>query len=88
MAGLEPEFQPVVNYLLPHIISHKHETHDMHLQVNTNSLPAFCQYYLSLVLVISNTSYFIVAARLNKQAACFSASIGGMELAILMVGVT
>ncbi|KAM0934044.1 putative Galactose-binding-like domain superfamily [Dioscorea sansibarensis] len=33
VAGLEPEFQPVVNYLLPHIISHKHETHDMHLQL-------------------------------------------------------
>ncbi|KAJ0989796.1 hypothetical protein J5N97_008152 [Dioscorea zingiberensis] len=33
VAGLEPEFQPVVNYLLPHIISHKQETHDMHLQL-------------------------------------------------------
>ncbi|ONK73734.1 uncharacterized protein A4U43_C04F34700 [Asparagus officinalis] len=31
--GLEPEFQPVVNYLLPDIISHKQEAHDMHLQL-------------------------------------------------------
>lgn len=33
VVGLEPEFQPVVNYLLPHIISHKQDAHDMHLQV-------------------------------------------------------
>lgn len=33
MAGLEAEFQPVVNYLLPHILSHKQDPHDMHLQL-------------------------------------------------------
>lgn len=33
VSGLEPEFQPVVNYLLPHIISHKQEAHDMYLQL-------------------------------------------------------
>lgn len=32
--GLEPEFQPVVNHLLPHIISHKQDPHDRHLQVS------------------------------------------------------
>ncbi|KAK8959385.1 hypothetical protein KSP40_PGU016149 [Platanthera guangdongensis] len=31
--GLEPEFQPVINYLLPHIILHKQEAHDIHLQL-------------------------------------------------------
>ncbi|KAJ3681587.1 hypothetical protein LUZ60_014160 [Juncus effusus] len=31
--GLEPELQPVVNYFLPHIISHKQDTHDLHLQL-------------------------------------------------------
>ncbi|XP_027083960.1 uncharacterized protein [Coffea arabica] len=31
--GLEPEFQPIVNYLLPHIMSHKQDAHDMHLQL-------------------------------------------------------
>ncbi|KAG2381063.1 uncharacterized protein HKW66_Vig0204360 [Vigna angularis] len=30
--GLEAEFQPVVNYLLPHILSHKQDPHDIHLQ--------------------------------------------------------
>jgi len=34
VAGLEAEFQPVVNYLLPHILSHKQDPHDTHLQVD------------------------------------------------------
>ncbi|WMV10981.1 hypothetical protein MTR67_004366 [Solanum verrucosum] len=33
VAGLEPEFQPIVNYLLPHIISCKQDDNDMYLQV-------------------------------------------------------
>ncbi|KAK9273545.1 hypothetical protein L1049_018355 [Liquidambar formosana] len=33
VTGLELEFQPVVNHLLPHIISHKQDTHDTHLQL-------------------------------------------------------
>lgn len=33
VAGLEPEFLPVVNHLLPNIISHKQDAHDMHLQL-------------------------------------------------------
>lgn len=32
--GLEAEFQPVANYLLPYIISHKQDAEDMHLQVS------------------------------------------------------
>ncbi|XP_042502913.1 uncharacterized protein LOC122080099 isoform X2 [Macadamia integrifolia] len=31
--GLEPEFQPVVSHLLPHIISHKQDANNMHLQL-------------------------------------------------------
>ncbi|KAJ7950647.1 Galactose-binding domain-like, Armadillo-type fold protein [Quillaja saponaria] len=44
VTGLEPEFLPVVNYLLPHIISQKLEPHDMHLQLlqdMTNRLLVF-----------------------------------------------
>ncbi|XP_031267356.1 uncharacterized protein LOC116125781 isoform X1 [Pistacia vera] len=44
VAGLEPEFQPVVNHLLPHITSHKQDAHDMHLQLlqdMTNRLLVF-----------------------------------------------
>ncbi|VVA34355.1 PREDICTED: ZEAMMB73_Zm00001d030164, partial [Prunus dulcis] len=33
VTGLEPEFQPVVNHLLPSIISHKQDAHDLHLQL-------------------------------------------------------
>ncbi|CAI9095013.1 OLC1v1030865C1 [Oldenlandia corymbosa var. corymbosa] len=44
VTGLEPEFQPVVNYLVPHIMSHKQEGYDMHLQLlqdMTNRLVTF-----------------------------------------------
>ncbi|OMP05656.1 Tubulin binding cofactor A [Corchorus olitorius] len=33
VTGLEPEFQPVVNHLLPQIVSHKQDAHDMYLQL-------------------------------------------------------
>ncbi|XP_020411719.1 uncharacterized protein LOC109946987 [Prunus persica] len=33
VTGLEPEFQPVVNHLLPSIISHKQDALDLHLQL-------------------------------------------------------
>ncbi|KAJ8505417.1 hypothetical protein OPV22_006303 [Ensete ventricosum] len=33
VTGLEPELQPIANYLIPHIISHKQDGHDMHLQL-------------------------------------------------------
>lgn len=33
VTGLEPEFQPVVNHLLPQIISQKQDAHDMHLRL-------------------------------------------------------
>ncbi|KNA25922.1 hypothetical protein SOVF_002230 [Spinacia oleracea] len=31
--GLEPEFQPVVNYLLPQIATHEQDSNDLHLQL-------------------------------------------------------
>ncbi|KZV29501.1 hypothetical protein F511_22730 [Dorcoceras hygrometricum] len=33
VTGLEPEFQPVANYLLPSIIAHKQDAGDVHLQL-------------------------------------------------------
>ncbi|KAG4176141.1 hypothetical protein ERO13_A11G225602v2 [Gossypium hirsutum] len=33
VTGLEPEFQPVVNHLLPYIMSNKQVAHDMYLQL-------------------------------------------------------
>ncbi|KAJ4952696.1 hypothetical protein NE237_029528 [Protea cynaroides] len=44
VTGLEPEFQPVVGHLLPHIISHKQDANNMYLQLlqdMTNRLHAF-----------------------------------------------
>ncbi|XP_073037920.1 uncharacterized protein [Primulina eburnea] len=46
--GLEPEFQPVANYLLPSIISHKQDAGDMHLQLLqdiTSRLAKFLPYF-------------------------------------------
>lgn len=37
VTGLEPEFQPLVNYLLPHITSHKQDAQDVYLQVIADS---------------------------------------------------
>lgn len=54
VTGLEPEFQPVVNDLLPSIIYHKQDAHDLHLQVDPIVLsimfivyPVFVFLYLS-----------------------------------------
>nr|XP_043623624.1 uncharacterized protein LOC122595343 [Erigeron canadensis] len=33
VTGLEPEFQPVINHLLPHVISHKQDADDFYLQL-------------------------------------------------------
>ncbi|XP_006662117.2 uncharacterized protein LOC102704180 [Oryza brachyantha] len=33
LPGLEPELQPLVNYLLPQITAHKQSSHNMHLQL-------------------------------------------------------
>ncbi|KAJ4842301.1 hypothetical protein Tsubulata_011276 [Turnera subulata] len=44
VTGLEPEFQPVVNHLLPQIISHKQDQQDVYLQLlqdMTNRLHIF-----------------------------------------------
>lgn len=44
VTGLEPEFQPVINHLLPQIISHKQDADDIHLQLLqdlTNRLVTF-----------------------------------------------
>ncbi|CAN4126089.1 unnamed protein product [Withania somnifera] len=44
VTGLEPEFQPVINYLLPNIISSKQDDNNMHLQLLqdiSNRLGAF-----------------------------------------------
>lgn len=41
VTGLESEFQPIFNYLLPHIISSKQDDNDMHLQVEDTASATF-----------------------------------------------
>ncbi|KAF6169424.1 hypothetical protein GIB67_021427 [Kingdonia uniflora] len=70
VTGLEPEFQPVVNYLLPHIIAHKQDGHNMHLQLlrdMTNRLLVFMpQLEADLIsypeAAESNTRFFAMLA--------------------------
>ncbi|KAL3027978.1 hypothetical protein AAZX31_03G087700 [Glycine max] len=78
VAGLEPEFQPVVNYLLPSILSHKQDPHDIHLQVNYIILchqhanyAVYLFYYYS---ILSGVSLFTVVARHDKSVACISST--------------
>lgn len=57
VTGLEPEFQPVVNHLLPHIMSHKQDAHDMYLQVSIlKTLPIML---LSVAALYHHVSLFI-----------------------------
>lgn len=87
MAGLEPEFQPVVNYLLPNILSHKQDPHDIHLQVNYIILchqhanyAVYLFYYYS---ILSGVSLFTVVARHDKSVACISSTTRGKPQAFL-----
>lgn len=62
MTSLEPEFQPVVSYLLPQIISNKQDNNDMHLQVghNIGAIFAFffvrCFFYFHILLSLMPVS--------------------------------
>ncbi|XP_030480176.2 uncharacterized protein LOC115697350 isoform X1 [Cannabis sativa] len=77
--GLEPEFQPVVNHLLPQIISHKQDAHDMHLQLlqdMTSRLHAF------LPQLEAELNSFSDAAEPNLR---FLAMLAGLFYPILYV---
>ncbi|GMP42154.1 hypothetical protein CsSME_00011983 [Camellia sinensis var. sinensis] len=79
VAGLEPEFQPVVNHLLPQIISHKQDAHDLHLQLlqdMTNRLVAF------LPQLEADLSSFSDAPELNLR---FLAMLAGPFYPILHI---
>ncbi|KAJ4721404.1 Galactose-binding domain-like, Armadillo-type fold protein [Melia azedarach] len=79
VTGLESEFQPVVNHLLPHIMSHKQDAQDMHLQLlqdMTNRLHVF------LPQLEVDLSSFSDAAESNLR---FLAMLSGLFYPILHV---
>ncbi|KAJ6433882.1 hypothetical protein OIU84_017564 [Salix udensis] len=79
VAGLEPEFLPVVNHLLPNIISHKQDAHDMHLQLLqdiTNRLLVF------LPQLEADLTSFLDAP---EQNLCFLAMLAGPLYPILHI---
>ncbi|KAM1229987.1 hypothetical protein ACFX2I_040199 [Malus domestica] len=80
VAGLEPEFQPVVNHLLPSIISHKQDAQDMHLQLlkdMTSRLVVF------LPQLEADLSSFVDSAESNLR---FLAMLAGPFYPILNLG--
>ncbi|KAL5560831.1 hypothetical protein UlMin_037042 [Ulmus minor] len=79
VTGLEPEFQPVVNHLLPHIISHKQDSNEVHLQLlkdMTSRLHVF------LPQLESDLNSFSVAAESTLR---FLAMLAGPFFPILYV---
>ncbi|KAL3027974.1 hypothetical protein AAZX31_03G087700 [Glycine max] len=60
VAGLEPEFQPVVNYLLPSILSHKQDPHDIHLQTDLSSFPDSPESNLRFLAMLAGPLYPIL----------------------------
>lgn len=79
VAGLEPEFQPVVNHLLPQILSHKQDAHDMHLQLLQDMASRLTVFLPQLEADLSN---FLDAAESNLR---FLAMLAGPFYPILQL---
>ncbi|XP_026406256.1 uncharacterized protein LOC113301683 isoform X2 [Papaver somniferum] len=77
--GLEPEFQPVVNYLLPHIISHKQGGENLHLQLLQDITNRLLPFLPQLEAELTN---FTEAAESNMR---FFAMLAGPFYPILYV---
>ncbi|XP_021829892.1 uncharacterized protein LOC110770086 isoform X1 [Prunus avium] len=80
VTGLEPEFQPVVNHLLPSIISHKQDAHDMHLQLLKDMTSRLLVFLPQLEADLNN---FLDAAEPNLR---FLAMLAGPFYPILNLG--
>ncbi|MCL7047247.1 hypothetical protein MKW94_012626 [Papaver nudicaule] len=79
VTGLEPEFQPVVNYLLPHIISHKQEAENPYLQLLQDITNRLLSFLPQLEAELAN---FTEAAESNMR---FFAMLAGPFYPILYV---
>ncbi|PWA53886.1 Armadillo-type fold [Artemisia annua] len=60
VTGLEPEFQPVINHLLPHITSHKQDAEDIHLQADLNSFADASEPTLRFLAMLAGPFYPIL----------------------------
>ncbi|CAI0395182.1 unnamed protein product [Linum tenue] len=82
VAGLEPEFQPVVNHLLPNIVAHKQDAHDMHLQVIHTIMSTFVASVLFFFLMQTDLNSFAEGPEQNLH---FLAMLVGPFYPILQV---
>lgn len=92
VTGLEPEFQPIANYLLPNIVSHKQDCQDIHLQVNfcitLLSSFHFCRCFM-LFFCVKLWFYMVDSCfKMWQSIYCFfflnSRYIGGSFLGVLL----
>ncbi|URE08031.1 hypothetical protein MUK42_34778 [Musa troglodytarum] len=65
VTGLEPELQPIANYLIPHIISHKQDAHDMHLQTDLTNFPDAAEINIRFFAMLAGPFYPIL--RLSNE---------------------
>lgn len=76
--GLEPEFQPVVSHLLPHIIAHKQDAQDVHLQVDDICCHLiFSWSCFKLFHFISDACWSVAASIHDMQIASFPSPTWG-----------
>ncbi|KAK9095691.1 hypothetical protein Scep_027160 [Stephania cephalantha] len=66
--GLEPEFQPVVNHLLPQIIAHKQDDHNMYLQADLASFPEAAESSTLYLAMLAGPFYPILHIVNESQA--------------------
>ncbi|RAL53954.1 hypothetical protein DM860_004425 [Cuscuta australis] len=79
LTGLEPEFQPVVDYLLPHIVSNKQDTSNLHLQLLQDITTRLAPFLVQLEADLSGFS------EASEHGIRFLAMLAGQFYPILFV---
>jgi hypothetical protein len=82
MPGLEPEFQNLVEHLLPQLTSSKKETQDLYLQVSTlfysKHFGVFLNHTTNPELFGDLFGRFQAPSRYNESAGTFCSVLGGL----------
>ncbi|KAH6820390.1 hypothetical protein C2S53_015870 [Perilla frutescens var. hirtella] len=78
--GLEAEFQPVANYLLPYIISHKQDAVDMHLQADLNSFAEAAEPTMRFLAMLAGPFYPILQIASERENARLAPNLGDHEV--------
>ncbi|GJV09636.1 armadillo-type fold protein [Tanacetum coccineum] len=79
VTGLEPEFQPVINHLLPHITSHKQDADDIHLQADLNSFADASEPTLRFLAMLAGPFYPILHILNERENAKLAGNVLDIE---------